>query len=975
MNERNKKENKAEKLLGFRKVEKRQGLTTLFLVFAFVFGTLPMGVFAGKCESGYQIYKNPVEVTNKADGVTYQKSIEAVPDDHYAFDIAIKVTTQEKIVPINKGADVVLVIDISGSMNEIYDGKTLLQSTKEAAQQFATAFLSASPSSKLGLVTYDNYVDKPSFSQGIYFTSEITTFNTAINEIKTFGGGTFTQGGIRAAQELLSSDQSLNEDKYMIVFSDGDPNYSYNGLTADFITPGDKIIPMGSPPDNFDMSFKITSFGDNIGTVAGGEYPPFGSLGPADHQITTVSQALLAKESDGIDVFSVLFDNQNWFSGDVKRLNRAKFTMTNVASDINQYYQAENIEEMANSFKEIAADIIVKTNSWRITDPMPNEDYIAFDTGASVSINGNHTFTGSSLPTGVTFEGNTLRWNMLDPRQPEPVVVIDPSGKKYVYTLVYRVVIDPDKDPPTDPFSTNGETTLDYYITNEGIHFDPNDPKSYTTVEFEVPQVIDKDSAPKEIFVKAKNMVAYQGGVSISGDYFPSPYYELFIYENGILNPKPLTLEEILALSFTINGDPVTDNYYLYGIPYRAYFMKEGVRYNYLPGDIGTLPTYEEPGVYTIELTTKPVDGSYEEPGATSTGSAGRIEENKTYRLTTNNGDPGILEIRPKDTTTPTTFETVLENGSLPTEAIENPTASTPTGTTYLNSAGIVPGFMYEYTPNITLMKDTIYFEDNANAIAAYISSRGEETISSRTYWIKSYMDLVDRANGNILVSALTSEGTSQEVTVFYPYPEGTSKDNAKGFTIIQFPNMKRTPGDTTDGAALISPTLEENGIRFTVSAFGAFAIGYNPPPVYFNITKDITTGATEKEQFVFKIEKLPDPIPEPVTKNVAASADIFYTVIDIRQDTEIGAETIKVLQPGLYKITELSSNWRYELTEVSPMVERAEETSTIITVSPGDINPGAENLPNATFTNNKEKTRGLGAKDSTKNKMYPMPN
>ncbi|MGL4606613.1 MAG: vWA domain-containing protein [Eubacteriaceae bacterium] len=939
------------------------------LILAIVFGNIPSEVLAKSGDSGYAIYKNPDSVTVLDDGVTYQKSIASVKDDPYAFDITLDVTTNQKVEVIDKGADVVLVIDISGSMATQYNGKTLLASTKEATKIFADSFLNASPSSRLGLVTYDNMVDKTNFgsySNPVYLTNDLDTFKKEVDRIAFFNGGTYTQGGIIAGQEILNA-QSSSEYKYLLVFSDGEPNYALKGVNPTWVTPEDKISPVGT----VDMKLKFGGFDPNFGISRYyGNYGEFGEVKIGQAYIPTVAQALLAKENHNIDVFSVLFDNQVWFNGDTLKFNQAQFTMKNVATN-GQYYLAENTVQLADDFEKIGVDIIVGANSWRITDPMPDGGYVIFDQTAEVSINGNNTYTGNSLPPGVTFEENNLQWNMLDPRQPEPIEIRDGDGKisGYRYTMTYRIKIDPDRNPPTTPIETNGKTTLDYFVGDPN-DFDPNNSGSYQTVIFEVPQVIDKNSASKSILVKAKNMVAYQGGTSLSGDVFPSPYYELYLYdENGNLDHTPLSQEEMASLSFTVDGSPVTDPYYLYGIPYRAYFVKDGKAYNYLPGDENSPITYEEPGVYEIKLTTKPVDGGYHDPGATSSTGVGRIEENKTFRLTTDNLAPGILEVRAKDTVNPPSFTPYIPDSGLPTQhPLLEPQVSIPKNTTFVNSAGIVVGSVYEHVPNLSLMGDRVIKETNVALINETLL--GDSTLDMKNKTIgMAYMDLVDHNNGNIIVTAQNEKSELQTVGIYYPYPLGTDKNTLGGFQVAHFPEIKRTLQDSNTGYEVLKNVqLLDEGIYFEVTEFGAFAFIYTQQPLYFNLAKELKKSdgslgepGTELEKFVFKIEYLGANQGREAENHVGLKT--FYTVLTIDKGEEQTSEIIKVTQPGIYQITEMNSNWRYSIQSPVENLVRIEVLAT-------DSDPENEGLKKATFANYKAKTIGLGAKSSVTNHM-----
>lgn len=107
-----------------------------------------------------------------------------------------------------KNADIVMVIDKSGSMNDKLD------KIKKAARNFVNNILSNTKDSdvRIAIVTYDYYGKYNGYNgQGSYlnlgFSSSKDDINKAINAI-TAGGGTNTQAGIRRAAETLRGDRT-----------------------------------------------------------------------------------------------------------------------------------------------------------------------------------------------------------------------------------------------------------------------------------------------------------------------------------------------------------------------------------------------------------------------------------------------------------------------------------------------------------------------------------------------------------------------------------------------------------------------------------------------------------------------------------------------------------------------------------------------------------------------------------------------
>ena len=158
-------------------------------------------------------------------GLTINKTAELVDGE----TVKITLTAEGEVTRTDaKNADIVMVIDKSGSMNDKLD------KIKEAATNFANNILSNTKDSdvKIAIVTYDYYGYYDGYNgQGSYlnlgFSSSKDDINKAINAI-TAGGGTNTQAGIRRAAKTL---RGAREDakKYVVFFTDGLPTQSYDG--------------------------------------------------------------------------------------------------------------------------------------------------------------------------------------------------------------------------------------------------------------------------------------------------------------------------------------------------------------------------------------------------------------------------------------------------------------------------------------------------------------------------------------------------------------------------------------------------------------------------------------------------------------------------------------------------------------------------------------------------------------------------
>lgn len=158
-------------------------------------------------------------------GLTINKTAELVDGE----TVKITLTAEGEVTRTDaKNADIVMVIDKSGSMNDKLD------KIKEAATNFTNNILSNTQGSdvRIAIVTYDYYGKYNGYNgQGSYlnlgFSSSKDDIDKAINAI-TAGGGTNTQAGISRAAETLRGARK-DAKKYVVFFTDGLPTQSYSG--------------------------------------------------------------------------------------------------------------------------------------------------------------------------------------------------------------------------------------------------------------------------------------------------------------------------------------------------------------------------------------------------------------------------------------------------------------------------------------------------------------------------------------------------------------------------------------------------------------------------------------------------------------------------------------------------------------------------------------------------------------------------
>lgn len=143
----------------------------------------------------------------------------------------------------------------------------------------------------------------------------------------------------------------------------------------------------------------------------------------------------------------------------------------------------------------------------------------------------------------------------------------------------------------------------------------------------------------------------------------------------------------------------------------------------------------------------------------------------------------------------------------------------------------------------IALLFDNIIENTNSETNrTALLTKRADDKLSElgetvpagmvRNYQFR-YLDLVDTSNSNVWVDAKDENDNPAEVTVCWPYPEGTNKDTE--FKLLHFEDLHRdmsaneVAGDIA--SCTVSPvtiTKTDTHIEFTTTEFSPFALVWN---------------------------------------------------------------------------------------------------------------------------------------------------
>lgn len=133
-------------------------------------------------------------------------------------------TMQQQIVYSFTPVEVVIILDTSGSMDQVNPatGKSLLNYATEAAQVFGRTLLSLNPASRVGAVRFDSDTSTLSPMRG--YTDQQALFQALA--AYAYGGGfnTNTGAGFGAGKQLLTSSAMQGRRQMILMITDGQAN-------------------------------------------------------------------------------------------------------------------------------------------------------------------------------------------------------------------------------------------------------------------------------------------------------------------------------------------------------------------------------------------------------------------------------------------------------------------------------------------------------------------------------------------------------------------------------------------------------------------------------------------------------------------------------------------------------------------------------------------------------------------------------
>ncbi len=441
-------------------MKKAKRALALALVFALVASFCVTGAAAvdgPTADEPSSYVKNGEAVTQ--DDVTVSKTAEYVDKNEY--EITLSVTIPGNVTVPGSSANVVLVIDRSGSMGD--GGK--MSAAKEAAKAFADALLKDGNDVKMAVVSY---ADNVSTNQAL--TNSAEDVKDAVDGIRA-NGGTHIQAGIHRAREIL--EDSSADKQVIVVLSDGEPTYSFRSIGTGTYSHEIESGLFGSHVEHelVEKSVKVTGFDYNDSVGSGSSYSLITDLGilgeynagessitvtceECDHVGTetvsyyenngdpTIAEADFARD-DGYEVYGLYLGTPN---------ENAQDTMQGVA-DSGKYQQADT-DSLNGLLQDIAGDV-TETTAGAVTDPM----------GENIQLG-----EGAENQPGVNVDGDTLYWN--------PTGGTENDNGSTTYTVTYPITVNGEALTKSGWLEANGTTTFSYEVNDVD-----------KTVEFNVPQV------------------------------------------------------------------------------------------------------------------------------------------------------------------------------------------------------------------------------------------------------------------------------------------------------------------------------------------------------------------------------------------------------------------------------------------------------------------------------------------------------
>ena len=313
----------------------------------------------------------------------------------YDVYLNVKGNTQQNVKPV----DIVLVVDMSGSMESNSSGTNRAGAVRTGVKNFLTSIQNAGLGNyvNVGLIGFSSpgYIGGKSGYISVKLgkagnASQQQAMNGALSP--RFQGGTYTQIGLRQGSAMLNEDTSGNK-KMMILLTDGVPTFSNKVINSEWIND----------------TLYGTNFGssrDEPGNTARLRWPYTDSSGDRiyDTWPATLGEAKKAKDS-GNEVHALgiqLADDGHYMTKEEIRQN-----MQLITNSPDLYEDADSADAVEAYLNNQVKDIIKNFNTvtdGTITDPIGTQFQYA-NNQATVTSVGKQTVPASELPSATIQDG------------------------------------------------------------------------------------------------------------------------------------------------------------------------------------------------------------------------------------------------------------------------------------------------------------------------------------------------------------------------------------------------------------------------------------------------------------------------------------------------------------------------------------------------------------------------------------------
>lgn len=380
------------------------------------------------------------------------------------YDVYLNVKGNE--VKNIKPIDIVLVVDMSGSMNSFVNGgNDRVGATRQGVKNFLKTINDAGIGKyvNVGVVGFSSpgYISRSGTLSENIDSSDNQAHITRINDLlaNDFKGGTFTQLGIRTGQSMLAGD-SNDHKKMMIMLTDGVPTFSYhvnNSISSNNMVFGTVFT------DTTDAPGDTSSLLRNNGRYVDGRYTDRSGNQINDTWAATLGEARLSQLAGSqIHALGIQLDNDynNVTNPFYLSQDQVRSRMRLIASSPNLYRDANSASDVTTYLNDQAKDVLSQfntVNQGTISDPLGSQFIYGDDTPTVKSVGSSVV---QNLPT-VTKSNRSISVNNMN------------LGKDQEVQIHYQVHLNTESDDfqPDYWYQMNGKTTFTPTKDSNAVEF------------------------------------------------------------------------------------------------------------------------------------------------------------------------------------------------------------------------------------------------------------------------------------------------------------------------------------------------------------------------------------------------------------------------------------------------------------------------------------------------------------------------